>query len=262
MRFCLLIFLLSFSSFILFAQTASPHPKKFSRLVWADEFNYNGLPDSTKWSYETGYIRNNELQYYTLARKENAWVQNGFLHLTARNDSLVADGKMRPITSASINTKGKADWTYGRIEVRANFSSSLGSWPAIWTLGSNIDSVPWPLCGEIDIMEHVGFMPDTVHFNVHTKAKHKGTRVYNKAASANFHVYVLEWFPDHLDWFYDGKKVFTYANNRNGKESWPFDSPQYLLLNVAFGGVWGAQRGVDVRSLPQSMMVDYVRVYQ
>lgn len=262
-----------FALLVLFAATAPAQQipqsnSAFRKLVWSDEFNHNGLPDPAKWNYEEGYVRNKELQYYTKERKENAVVENGFLVLTVRNDSLSINGKLHPITSASINTKGKGEWTYGRIEVRAKFSSALGTWPAIWMLGANIGEAGWPASGEIDILEHVGYMPDTVHFNVHTakynhvKQTNKGTKVYSPAPDRDFHLYALEWFPDRLDWYFDGRKVFSFANEKTGTEAWPFDKPEYLLLNFAFGGAWGGQKGVDNSALPQQMLVDYVRVYQ
>ncbi|QEC53190.1 beta-glucanase (GH16 family) [Anseongella ginsenosidimutans] len=240
----------------------------FRNLVWSDEFNYQGLPDSGKWVYETGYVRNNELQYYTRARPENARVEKGNLVIQARNDSLVIDGKAHPVTSASITTQGRRDWTYGRIEVRAKLPGSKGTWPAIWMLGSNITEVGWPDCGEIDIMEHVGYMPDTIHVNVHTgKYNHadgtgKGGRTHVQAPFENFHLYAIEWMDDRIDFFVDEKKVFTFRNEGTGNAAWPYDKPHYLILNLAFGGAWGAARGVDINSLPQTYLVDYVRVYQ
>ena len=241
---------------------------KFQKLVWSDEFNGNGLPDSTKWGFEKGYLANHELQYYTVGRLQNILLKDGLLQITARNDSLKNGNEVYPITSARINTKGKADWTYGRIEVRAQFPSSLGTWPAIWMLGSDIDQTGWPACGEIDILEHVGYMPDTVHFNVHTEkynhVKHtnKGTKLFYKAPYSDFHVYAIEWFPDHIDWYMDAKKVFTYTNEKTGVAAWPFDKPQYLILNLAFGGDWGGSKGINLASLPQTFLIDYVRVYE
>lgn len=258
---------------LLLLQAGAQKPYKgasgaFKKLVWKDEFNYNGLPDATRWTYEKGYIRNKELQYYTAGRQENASVKNGFLSISCRADSLVQEGKVYPITSASVNTKGKRDWTYGRIEVRAKVPSSLGTWPAVWTLGSNIKEVGWPDCGEIDLLEHVGYMPDTFHFNVHTKAynhvlaTNKGTKVYQPAAEKDFHVYAVEWFKDRIDWYLDDKKVFTFKNENSGNDAWPFDKPQYLILNLAYGGAWGGQKGVDIKTLPQTLLIDYVRVFQ
>lgn len=240
---------------------------QFTKLVWSDEFNVNGLPDSQKWNYEQGYIRNKELQYYTAARKENAMVNGGFLTITATNDSLKVDGKVYPITSASLTTNGKKDWTYGRFEVRARIPSSLGTWPAIWMLGTDKSS-GWPACGEIDILEHVGYMPDTIHFNVHTskynhvKKTQKGIKIPYPAPYRDFHVYAIEWFKDRIDWYMDDQKVFTFNNEGEGTASWPFDKPQYLILNLAFGGAWGGSKGVDISSLPQKFLIDYVRVFQ
>jgi beta-glucanase (GH16 family) len=241
---------------------------KHKKLVWADEFNYSGVPDNRKWNYDSGYLRNNEMQYYTAARKKNASVYKGYLTITAHDDSLKINDKVHPVTSASLITKGKKDWTYGRIEVRAKIPSSLGTWPAIWTLGSDIQTVDWPACGELDIMEHVGYMPDTLHFNAHTqkynhvKGTHKGAKIHFCDPHKNFHVYAIEWFKDHIDWYMNDTKVFTYKNEWEGASSWPFDKPQYLILNLAFGGAWGGSKGVDVSSLPQKFVIDYVRVYQ
>jgi beta-glucanase (GH16 family) len=242
--------------------------EKFQHLVWSEEFNYNGLPDPNKWKFDTGYLRNHELQYYTDKRIENAAVKDGNLTITARNDSMKSGARILPVTSAGISTQGKADWTYGRFEVRAKIPSSLGTWPAIWMLGSDIDKAGWPACGEIDMMEHVGYMPDTLHFNVHTekynhvKKTNKGVKIPYKEPYKDFHVYAIEWFKDHIDWYLDDKKVFTFANEGSGNAAWPFDKPQFLILNLAFGGDWGGQRGVNLQSLPQALIIDYVRVYQ
>jgi beta-glucanase (GH16 family) len=241
---------------------------QYNKLVWADEFEREGPPDSLKWGYEQGYVRNKELQYYTKNRKQNASVQDGYLVITALNESFTLEGRTHPITSASLITKKKKDWTYGRIEVRAKIPSSLGTWPAIWTLGSNIEKVGWPACGEIDILEHVGYQPEVVHFNVHTKKYNhaintgKGIQIPYTAPYNDFHVYAIEWFKDRIDWYMDEQKVNTYQNEGEGASSWPFDQPQYLILNLAFGGAWGGTKGVDITTLPQQLLVDYVRVYQ
>lgn len=241
---------------------------KFQHLVWSDEFNDKGLPDSNKWKYDTGYLRNNEMQYYTNKRLENAEVKAGILTITARNDSMKRGNNIYPVTSAALSTQGKADWTYGRFEVRAKIPSSLGTWPAIWMLGSNISKAGWPACGEIDIMEHVGYMPDTLHFNVHTekynhvKKTNKGVKVPYPEPYTDYHVYAIEWFKDHIAWYFDERKVFTFNNEGTGDGAWPFDKPEFIILNLAFGGDWGGQKGVNLHSLPQAFMIDYVRVYQ
>jgi beta-glucanase (GH16 family) len=257
------------------------------KLVWSDEFDRPGLPDPGKWSYETGYIRNHERQFYTQARRENARVEGGRLIIEARKERYPIPGpegtakaggrggearaparEFAEYTSACLNTRGKAAWTNGRIEVRAQLPSGRGTWPAIWTLGTEIDAVGWPRCGEIDIMEFVGFEPGVIHANVHTaKYNHamktnKGDRIPVAAASEAFHVYAVEWDAEKIDFFVDARKYFTYRNEGSGRDAWPFDREQYLILNLAIGGDWGGQKGIDDRIFPQRYVVDYVRVYR
>jgi beta-glucanase (GH16 family) len=252
------------------------------KLVWSDEFDKPGAADPAKWDFETGFIRNNEAQYYTRGRAENARVENGLLIIEARKEQFKNpnfDASTQPgrrpdrnrefaqYTSASLTTRGKASWTYGRIEVRAKLPGARGTWPAIWTLGTDRQS-GWPGCGEIDIMEHVGFDPGKVHANVHTqkynhtKKNGKGSQLNVPDASNAFHVYALEWYPDRLDFFIDDHKYFTYENEKTGSDAWPFDKPQYLILNLAIGGAWGGQKGIDDASFPQKYEIDYVRVYR
>lgn len=241
---------------------------KYTNLVWQDEFDKDGLPNKEKWSFEKGYLRNNELQYYTVERPENAIVRKGHLIITARNDSAMIEGEIRPITSASINTRHKGDWKYGRIEVRAKVPSSLGTWPAIWMMPSKSVYGGWPKSGEIDIMEFVGYEPDKIHFNAHsekynhTKNTGKGTSINLPSPDKHFHVYAIEWFPDRIDWYVDDKKVFTVDDKGEGWEAWPFNESFYLILNFAFGGAWGGAKGVDISTLPKEYHIDYVRVYQ
>jgi beta-glucanase (GH16 family) len=232
-------------------------------LVFSDEFDTPGTPDPAKWGYETGYIRNKEAQYYT-SRVENARVENGTLVIEARKEPYQSFG----YTSASINTLDRFEFLYGRVEVRAKIPTGNGTWPAIWMLGVNRRQVGWPACGEIDIMENVGFDPVRISAAVHTTAYNHsiGTQKSAKVDVANpwedFHVYSMEWFPDHIDIFVDGQKYFTFRNEGTGPAAWPFDKPHYLLINLAIGGSWGGQRGIDDARFPHRYLVDYVRIYQ
>jgi len=232
--------------------------------VWSDEFEYQGLPDTAKWSYEVGYVRNRELQYYTRRRLENARVENGSLVIEARKESFQGCG----YTSASLITQGNASWRYGRIEVRAKLPTGRGTWPAIWMLGVNRFEVGWPSCGEIDIMENVGFDPDKIHANIHTRAynhmdkTNKGATISVTAPYEAFHVFALEWFPDRMDFYVDTTRYFTFRNEGTGWKAWPYDQAQYLILNLAVGGSWGGQQGVDDGIFPQKYYIDFVRVYK
>jgi len=247
------------------------------QLVWSDEFDYVGLPDSSKWDYEEGFVRGNEMQYYTRAQLENARVQNGVLVIEARKEQIV-NPKYRPgtdswiqqrefgyYTSASVITRGKASWTYGRIEVRAKVPKGVGTWPAIWTLGANIAKVKWPQCGEIDIMEHVGKDPDfaygTVHFVEDGEHKYLQGKCESKTLAGDFHIYAIEWFKDRIDFYLDETKYHTFKLDIAGKgEDNPYRRPQYLLMNLALGGSWGGE--IDDSALPQKYVIDYVRVYR
>ena len=251
------------------------------KLVWSDDFDKPGLPDLAKWAYETGFIRNNEAQFYTHERSENARVEGGNLVIEARKERFKnpgfdpeAKGKGRSrrtqeftdYTSASLTTRGKINWTYGRIEVRARLPAGRGTWPAIWTLGTN--QVGWPACGEIDIMEFVGHEPGVIHANIHTrKYNHvqntgKGSKISIPDASTAFHVYALEWSAGQMDFYVDDHKYFTYKNEGSGNDAWPYDKGQYLILNLAIGGAWGGAQGIDDSIFPQRYLIDYVRVYQ
>ncbi len=236
--------------------------KKGWDLVWSEEFEYTGEPNSEFWDYEIGFVRNNELQYYT-DQPQNVRVEDGVCVITARLEGEDS------ITSASINTLGKHDFLYGRIEVRAKIPSALGTWPAIWMLGTNMGDLGWPACGEIDMMEHVGYDPDRIHANIHTKeynhsiGTNKGNQIEVKNPWADFHIYSVEWFEDHMDLFMDDSLYFTFENDMTGNnDTWPFDKPHYLLLNLAYGGAWGGQQGVDTSLLPVQYEIDYVRYYQ
>jgi beta-glucanase (GH16 family) len=235
------------------------------QLVWDDEFDHDGLPDSTKWNYDTGGDGwgNHELEFYTRARPENARVKNGELVIEARKEQW---GKNN-FTSARLVTKGKGDWKYGRIIVSAKLPEGVGTWPAIWMLSSTTP-LHWPDDGEIDIMEHVGFDPGVIHATVHCK-KYNHTIGTQKTATItetgfanSFHIYAMEWNADSLSMFIDERKYFTFTNEHSGKDAWPFDQPTHLLLNLAIGGDWGGQKGVDDTNFPKQMLVNYVRIYQ
>jgi beta-glucanase (GH16 family) len=249
------------------------------KLVWSDEFNYTGEPDSTKWNYEVGFAPNQELEFYTKSRKENVRVEDGFLVLEAHKEKWKnpnyqpgASQQRRQqhleyadYTSGRINTRGKASWTYGKIEARAKLPQGRGVWPAFWMLGMQGG---WPACGEIDIMEYVGFDPNTIHANVHmakynhVKGNGKGSKITADKPYDSFHVYAIEWTAEKIDFFFDGQKYFTFENEHSGDDAWPFDRPEFIILNLAVGGNWGGQEGVDDSIFPQKYLIDYVRVYQ
>jgi beta-glucanase (GH16 family) len=231
--------------------------------VFRDEFSTPGALDPAKWDFEIGSLRNNEAQYYT-SRRENVRVEDGMLLIEARKEPYSGFS----YTSASINTRRRFEFTYGRVEVRAKLPTGKGTWPAIWMLGTNIGDVGWPTCGEIDIMENVGFDPTRIHGSVHTAAYN---HVAGTAKNANvtvsnpwqsFHVYALEWYPDRIDIFIDGQKYFSFRNEGTGVRTWPFDAPQYLLINLAIGGSWGGQQGIDDTRFPHRYYVDYVRIFK
>ena len=252
------------------APVATPDSSNW-KLVFSDEFEQPGAPDPKKWSYETGMIRNHEAQLYTDARKENARVEDGCLVIEARKEDAPVPGhadKVAHYTSASLSTSGHAQWLYGKVEVRAKLPAGRGTWPAIWFLPDRIAQVGWPACGEIDLMENVGFEPGRIHLSVHTKAYNpvqhteKTTSVPVPRLDTDFHVYAMEWTPDEIRMSIDGAHHFTFANEHKSEAEWPFDHPFHLKLNLAIGGAWGGQKGIDDSIFPQKFLVDYVRVYQ
>jgi beta-glucanase (GH16 family) len=240
------------------------------KLVWADEFDKPGQPDASKWTNEVGFVRNHEAQYYTQARLENARVENGNLIIEGRKEAYTApDAKKSSYTAASLTTEGLFETTYGRIEVRAKLPRGRGMWPAIWMLGKTHRTLGWPKCGEIDIMEAVGHEPEKVFATVHwfgaEKGKHAsfGGNLSGQKPSDDLHVYAVEWFADRMDFYYDATKYFTYPIDKAGKDdSNPFHKPHYLLINLAIGGGWGGQKGIDDAVFPQQYVIDYVRIYK
>jgi len=193
-------------------------------------------------------------------------IENGVLVIEARREPWAGYG----YTSGRIKTQGTFELLYGRVEVRARLPTGRGTWPAIWMLGASIERVGWPTCGEIDIMENVGFDPLTVVASIHTAAythvagtHRNGTlSVESPAPFEDFHVYAVEWSHDRIDAFVDGRSYFTFRNEGTGERTWPFDQPQFLILNLAIGGTWGGQQGIDDALFPHRLLVDYVRVYQ
>ncbi len=249
--------------------SASAVPQQIERngqvwkLVWNDEFDKDGRPDPAKWDQEEGFIRNNEKQFYTKGRPGNARVEKGNLVIESRKEQF----EKGEYTSASLLTRGKAEWVFGRVEVRAKIPTGRGTWPAIWMLGAD-RKLGWPACGEIDIMENVGYDPDVICANIHTKSYNhvkktgKGDKVAAKAPYNDFHIYAIDWYPDHIDFFFDDQKYFTFKNEGTGSDVWPYDKPHYLILNTAIGGAWGGQKGIDDAIFPQKFLIDYVRIYQ
>lgn len=237
-------------------------------LVWDEEFDYEGLPDTAKWSYDQrgnsfGW-GNNEAQFYTNADSANAWVSGGILTITARKQDM--EGKA--YTSARLITKGKGDWLYGRFEIRAKLPTGRGTWPAIWMLPTDWAYGKWPASGEIDIMENVGYDPDTIVASAHTESYNhvfntqKNARIEWPGAYNDFHTYSLEWEPDAYRIYLDHTHYFTFVNEGTGYKEWPFDKPFHLLLNLAIGGNWGGNQGIDDSLFPHKFEVDYVRVYK
>jgi beta-glucanase (GH16 family) len=248
-------------------------PPAGAKLVWHDEFDTPGLPDPAKWRYDTAFNKrgwfNGEKQYYAARRPENARVEDGKLIITARHERLAGEPDYggQDYSSARLDTKGLAQWTYGFVEVRAKLPCGGGTWPAIWMLGAD-DAVGWPAQGEIDIMEQVGWQPGVIHGTIHTKAYNHvlGTQIGAEktvpSSCGTYHLYQLSWTPQRILIGVDGRAYMRFANDGSGDPAhWPFDKPQYLILNLAIGG-WGGQQGIDDSALPATMSVDYVRIWQ
>ena len=244
-------------------------------LVWEENFDSQTL-DQNKWNHlkwRPGWV-NNELQAYT-DRDTNLYFEDGNLVIRGlvepgyydtdyQNNEYNAD-----YTSARINTAGKYSTTYGRFDVRAKLPKGRGSWPAIWMLGDNIASEGWPKCGEIDIMEHVGYDDGVIHGSIHTETFNHGLNTQKSGsttistATDSFHIYSLEWTPNYLRFLVNNEPYFFVYNGSVGNISeWPFDQPHYLILNLAIGGEWGGVQGIDPTKFPMEMLVDYVKVYK
>lgn len=237
-------------------------------LIWSEEFNYEGLPDPVKWNYDTAGNSygwgNNEAQWYTDSKRENAWVNNGTLKITAHKET--TSGKN--YSSARLTTKNKGDWKYCRVEVMAKLPDGRGMWPAIWMLPTENLYEGWPRSGEIDIMENVGYDPFVIVASAHTfsynhiQGTQKNNKITIKDCYSGFHLYSLEWDADEYRVYVDNQLYFTFKNENSGSNEWPFDQKFHLILNVAVGGNWGGMKGIDDSIFPKSMEVDYVRVYE
>jgi len=240
-------------------------PLKGYKLVWADEFDGDNI-NLSNWSFElweAGWV-NNEWQQY-VENSDNYKLQDGKLYITVTK---TGNNEKGGYASTRLSSQHKQEFTYGRIEFRAKMPYGTGTWPALWMLGANVEEVGWPSCGEIDIMEYVGFQPDTTHSNVHTLFQ-SGVTDFHKVvpletAEEDFHLYGMIWTPDALRFYLDDPSnvVNTYSPETRTEENWPFNHPFYIIMNFAVGGVWGGQKGVDETIWPQSMVVDYVRLYQ
>lgn len=234
-------------------------------LVWADEFDTDGpAVNTSKWSFEIGYIRNNEAQYYT-NNLDNAYVANGHLHITALHAPYDYPGGVAQYTSASIQTLQA--FRFGRFEMRARLPPAFnGTWPAFWLLGENINNVGWPLCGEIDVMENVGFHPNRLYGTLHME-EYNGQTQYGNTTNVPdmydaFVVYAMEWTPERITIFINGTPYLRYDNPGDCNIArWPFNNPFNVKINFAIGGNWGGQHGIDNSMFPATYAIDYLRVY-
>lgn len=227
------------------------------KLVWSDDFDKAGLPDPAKWGNEVGFIRNHELQYYTERRIENSEVKNGNLMIIGRKEN----NKDAGYTSASLTTDGKFSWTYGKIEARIKLPAGQGMWPAFWMLGQNIHEVGWPRCGEIDIMEHIN-NEDIAHGTLHWyNEKHVSSGGTTTCDVTKFHVYSVEWDREAVKFLLDGNQYWKVDIKDNVNSTEEFHKPHYIILNLAIGGDWPKNPDAST-AFPDTMYVDYVRVYQ
>jgi beta-glucanase (GH16 family) len=242
--------------------------------AWSDEFSGSTL-DGSKWSFDTSRNKvgwfNGELQYYSADRPQNLRLEDGKLIIEARKDgdslSKLPDWGGEHYSSAKIDSRGKASFRYGFVEVRAKLPCAVGTWPAIWMMPEGSD--PWPEGGEIDIMEQVGAEPNLIYSTLHTKAynhtigtQRSAQRPVASSCSA-FHRYQLDWRPDVITIGVDGRGILRHRRQpTDGMAEWPFDRPFDLIINLAIGGDWASQKGIDDAALPQRMEVDYVRVWQ
>jgi beta-glucanase (GH16 family) len=231
------------------------------KLVWQENFNDSTL-NQTNWNFETGNgcpdicgWGNNEQEIYTT---NNHIIVDGKLIITAKKEG-------EKYTSTKITTKGKKEFQYGRIEIKAKLPVGQGIWPAFWMLGADISKVNWPKCGEIDILEYVGKNPEQVYTSLHTPDSHGETINTAKTKIPNiekgFHTYAIDWTKDKIEFFVDNKSVYVFAPKDKNENSYPFNKPFYIIVNLAVGGNFGGP-AVDDKIFPQQFIVDYIKVYQ
>lgn len=236
-----------------------------TQLVWSDEFDATGAPDSSKWNFNIGTGNNgwgnNELQYYT-DRSQNIKVEDGMLKITALSELYLGSS----YTSARITTKGKLEQKYGRIEARIKLPWGKGIWPAFWMLGADSDTVIWPQCGEIDIMEYLGNNPTTAFGTVHGPGYSGGASISksytlpNSRFDTDFHVFGIEWDENYINYYIDDV-LYNQITPEDVPGEWVFNKPFYIILNMAVGGNLPGSPNGDT-TFPQTMLVDYVRIYQ
>lgn len=236
-----------------------------TQLVWSEEFDGSGAPDSNKWNFNIGTGSNgwgnNELQYYT-DRSQNIKVEDGMLKITALSELYMGSS----YTSARITTKGKLEQKYGRIEARIKMPWGKGIWPAFWMLGANSDTVTWPQCGEIDIVEYLGNRTTRIFGTVHGPGYSGGESVSkeyelpNSRFDTDFHVFGIEWDENYINYYVDDV-LYNQITPDDVPGEWVFNQPFYIILNMAVGGNLPGSPNADT-SFPQTMLVDYVRIYQ
>lgn len=247
------------------------------RLTWEETFSGKGLPNPAYWDYDYGYCRNNELQDYKKEDLRYSRLENGRLILEARKDPHDGVNKWNgepyhfEYSSASVLTRGKKSFKYGRIDVSARIPVGRGVWPAIWLMPVKNVYGGWPKSGEIDMMEYVwgeGDNHNTVYATVHTEdIDVKGNKItsglgYSATLDSDFHLYSLVWTENKIEILFDNRVTFSFEKKKDCSAQWPFDQDFYLMINVAVGGSWGGIWGIDESIFPATMEVDYVRYYE
>jgi len=266
MKFATLTVLLLILGWATVGCSDETEPEPQIGLIWADEFEgpAGQLPDSTKWAFDVGTNWGNLQLEWDTARPENVSLDgNGNLAITAREEEFAG----QPYTSGRIKTKDLFERTYGRFEARIQLPIGQGIWPAFWMLGADIDENPWPGCGEIDIMEYLGHEPRSIHGTIHGPGHYGGSAISAKHTIAQggyhlgFHEFAVDWDKDSITWTVDGFQFHqVLRSDLSGPAVWVYDHPFFLLLNVAVGGRWPGSPD-ETTTFPQTMLVDYVRVY-